>query len=56
MTDPTFSVFTSPKVLGYWIFPGCGVGYRTQLAAYSKPSWFHQKMMKLILGFGWEDA
>jgi hypothetical protein len=57
MTDPDFSFLTSKykEVCGWWVFPGGYVGFRNQFAAYSKPNWFHKKMMKLILGIQWED-
>lgn len=46
----------TPLPIGYWIFPGSQKPPNTKIAAYSKPNWFHRIMMKLILGFHWEDV
>jgi len=42
-----------PKTYGVWVFPNASTQNKFVIAAYSKPNWFHKKMMKLILNFDW---
>jgi hypothetical protein len=44
-----------PKPKGYWVFPGSHPAYATKFGVLYKPNWFHMTMMRLILGFKWED-
>lgn len=50
-----YTIKMPPPPVGWWVLPGDGA-YKTKLSAYSKPNWFHRKMMLWILGFKWEEA
>jgi hypothetical protein len=51
----TYSVSTPPPIIGYWVLPGSSSAYTTTFAGYSKPNWFHRKMMQVVLGWKWKD-
>jgi hypothetical protein len=50
------SFYAPPPVVGYWVFPGSKKGYETKFAMLGKPNRFHRLMMKLALGWVWEDV
>lgn len=50
-----YQIKAPPPVVGYWVLPCSDTAYKTMFAAYSKPNWFHRKMMKLLIGWTWED-
>lgn len=51
-----YQIKPPPPVIGYWVLPCQDTQYKTMFAAYSKPNWFHRKMMGLVLGMKWEDV
>lgn len=53
---PAFTFVQPPPVVGYWHFPGSSPACATRLAMGSRPSWLHRWMMRILLGFKWEDV
>jgi len=47
----TFTQYIGPKYVGYYYF-----GDKALCIAFEKkPNWFHRTMMKVCLGWKWED-
>ena len=51
----TYTLYTPPKPVGYWILPGGLGGTVMRFAAYSKPRWLTRTMMRLVFEWEWED-
>jgi hypothetical protein len=51
-----YKLYTPPPVVGWWILPGSSGSSAVKIACYTKPRWVNIKMMKYILGFGYEDV
>ena len=42
-------------IIGYWVLPGSGISM-TMFSAWSRPNWFHRKMMLWMLGWKWKES
>jgi len=51
-----YKLYTPPPVVGWWVFPGSHGAHACKIACYTKPRWLNIKLMKSILGFGYEDV
>lgn len=51
-----FSFYKPPPTVGYWVLPGSKKGFETKFSMTGKPNRFHRMMMKLLLGWIWEDV
>lgn len=50
------SFYNPPPTVGYWVLPGSEKGFETKFSMTGKPNRFHRMMMKLALGWVWEDV
>ncbi len=50
------SFYLPPPTVGYWVLPGSEKGFETKFSMTGKPNRFHRMMMKLLLGWVWEDV
>lgn len=50
-----YSFVTPPPPVGRWHLPGSVPGCGTYFTVAAKPSWLHIKMMKLLLGWKYEE-
>ena len=54
MEENSFSFKGPPPNVGWWVLPGSAPGWEMRYSTSAKPSWFHRKMMLLLLGWKWE--
>lgn len=50
-----FELIKLPRPAGYWLLPGHDNGCGTRFSSPKKPNWLVRKMMRILLGFKWED-
>jgi hypothetical protein len=55
IADGAYAIKDPPPICGYWVLPCQEEAYATMFAAYSRPNWFHRKMMSWVLGFKWRE-
>lgn len=51
-----YTLAKSPKVVGYWMFPGSVNGVGIKLACYKKPRWLTIKLMYWVLEFEYKES
>ena len=49
-------LYKPPPVIGYWVLPGSAEAAPRKFAMFEKPNRFHRMMVKLALGWIWEDV
>ena len=50
-----YKLVKSPKVVGYWMFPGSAEGIGMKMACYKKPRWLTIKLMAWLLEFEYKE-
>jgi len=43
------------NVVGYWVMPDGAGRWRTKVKAYNKPSWLYRTVVRVFLGWQWEE-
>ena len=51
----SYKFWTPPPAVGWWVLPGAYGGNACKIACYTKPRWLNIKLMKYLLGFGYEE-
>ena len=51
----SYKLWSPPPVVGWWVFPGSLRGNAFKISCYTKPRWLNIKLMKYLLGFGYEE-
>jgi len=51
----TYKLWSPPPAVGRWVLPGAYGGNACKIACYTKPRWLNIKLMKYLLGFGYEE-
>lgn len=50
-----YTINTLPPTVGFWVMPGSVPACYIKFNVHTKPTWLHIKMMKLLLGWKYEE-